>query len=224
MPYKSGDVPGGTEKVPAHGQAIYRAAFNSAFTEGGEERAHAIAWAAVKRKYHKKGTRWVANDFKDTFWIAHDEEAGHEFHGNQYVGPEGGGGGETSGRMKSALGAAASKIANAKDYLKSHSAMQVLTDIAGNEHTRDAVAYGLETVLSHATGLDPSTWSLNGQAVELGLMSIASALDVTKAAAHKFMERGVRGLIKDRLEQMKEAARPQFEGALSPAYAYARER
>jgi cation transport regulator ChaB len=61
MPYASGDIPGGTERVPKHGQAIYRAAFNSAHAGGAsEESAHAIAWSAVKNKYKKKGERWVA--------------------------------------------------------------------------------------------------------------------------------------------------------------------
>lgn len=64
MPYGSKDVPSGTEKVPAHGQAIYRAAFNSAYKQysGNEERAHATAWAAVKEKYKKEGDKWVAKD------------------------------------------------------------------------------------------------------------------------------------------------------------------
>jgi uncharacterized protein len=62
MPYKSGDVPGGTEKVPPHGQAIYRSAFNAAYEKYGEERAHAVAWQAVKRKFKKKGDRWVSKD------------------------------------------------------------------------------------------------------------------------------------------------------------------
>jgi cation transport regulator ChaB len=62
MPYAKGETPGGTERVPAHGQAIYRAAFNAAYKQYGEERAHAIAWSAVKKKYRKKGNEWVSKD------------------------------------------------------------------------------------------------------------------------------------------------------------------
>ncbi len=62
MPYKSGEVPGGTDKVPPHGQAIYRGAFNAAYRQYGEEKAHAIAWSAVKHKFKKKGDRWVSKD------------------------------------------------------------------------------------------------------------------------------------------------------------------
>jgi uncharacterized protein len=63
MPYKAGQIPSGAKKLPAHGQAIYRSAFNSAHKGGAsEESAHAIAWAAVKKKYKKKGERWVSID------------------------------------------------------------------------------------------------------------------------------------------------------------------
>src|SRR6266576_366912 len=62
MPYKASQIPSGTEKVPKHGQAIFRSAFNAAFEKYGEERAHAIAWSAVKAKYKKKGDRWVSKD------------------------------------------------------------------------------------------------------------------------------------------------------------------
>jgi cation transport regulator len=50
-----------------HAQEIYRGAFNSAWQsyegalDGREERAHRIAWAAVKRRYHKEGDHWIEN-------------------------------------------------------------------------------------------------------------------------------------------------------------------
>ncbi len=63
MPYKANEIPSGTERVPEHGQSIYRAAFNSAHAGGAsEESAHAIAWSAVKRKYKKHGDRWISKD------------------------------------------------------------------------------------------------------------------------------------------------------------------
>src|ERR1700739_4946505 len=74
MPYKSGDVPGGTERVPPHGQAIYRAAFNAAVKAYGEERAHAIAWSAVKKKFRKKGDRWVSKDGDEVMRAMGDKE------------------------------------------------------------------------------------------------------------------------------------------------------
>jgi cation transport regulator len=51
-------------RLPAHAQDIYRAAFNHAFAAHAgdprqEEASHRIAWAAVKRSYVKRGNDWV---------------------------------------------------------------------------------------------------------------------------------------------------------------------
>lgn len=63
MPYASNqDLPPAIRgHLPAHAQDIYRAAFNNAWTRyaGREETAHRIAWAAVKRRYRKRGDEWV---------------------------------------------------------------------------------------------------------------------------------------------------------------------
>lgn len=57
MPYKTErDLPESVrDNLPAHAQEIYRAAFNSAWDEyeHDEERAHRVAWAAVKHSYEK---------------------------------------------------------------------------------------------------------------------------------------------------------------------------
>jgi len=69
MPYATNfDLPPPVRRVlPAHAQDIYREAFNHAFAaygaqSGGEQRAHRIAWAAVKRSYRKAGDAWVARE------------------------------------------------------------------------------------------------------------------------------------------------------------------
>lgn len=72
MPYKSlSDLPDSVrETLPHHAQEIYRAAFNNAWKEyenpstrvsqvSREETAHRVAWAAVKKKYVKKGAEWA---------------------------------------------------------------------------------------------------------------------------------------------------------------------
>jgi cation transport regulator len=43
------------DNLPKHAQEIYQAAYNSAWEEYNhdEERAHRVAWAAVKRSYEK---------------------------------------------------------------------------------------------------------------------------------------------------------------------------
>jgi cation transport regulator len=57
MPYRQlSDLPDSVrDHLPEHAQEIYRAAFNSAWEEyeHEEERAHRVAWAAVKHEYEK---------------------------------------------------------------------------------------------------------------------------------------------------------------------------
>jgi cation transport regulator len=67
MPYDTNtDLPDSVRRhLPEHAQDIYRAAFNNAYADhageaGREERAHRIAWAAVKRSYVKVGSSWIA--------------------------------------------------------------------------------------------------------------------------------------------------------------------
>lgn len=67
MPYDTNaDLPDSVKRhLPDHAQDIYRAAFNNAYADhageaGREERAHRIAWAAVKRSYVKIGSSWIA--------------------------------------------------------------------------------------------------------------------------------------------------------------------
>ena len=67
MPYQTNaDLPESVQHhLPDHAQDIYRAAFNHAYADHAgerdrEERAHRIAWAAVKRSYVKVGDSWIA--------------------------------------------------------------------------------------------------------------------------------------------------------------------
>lgn len=61
MPYsRLNELPEAVRKLPEHAQHIFRGAFNAAFKDHGEERAFAIAWSAVKKKYRKNGDQWVA--------------------------------------------------------------------------------------------------------------------------------------------------------------------
>jgi cation transport regulator len=63
MPYDNpSDLPASVRNnLPRHAQEIYRAAYNSAEDQYGEEsRVHRVAWSAVENKYEKndKGN-WV---------------------------------------------------------------------------------------------------------------------------------------------------------------------
>lgn len=71
MPYASNDdLPSGVRMhLPQHAQDIFREAFNHAWLTYGarepdrrEEIAHRVAWAAVKKSYHKVGNDWVPQD------------------------------------------------------------------------------------------------------------------------------------------------------------------
>jgi cation transport regulator len=64
MPYeRKADLPESVkDNLPAHAESIYKEAFNSAWDQydHDEDRAHRVAWGAVKKQYHKneKGD-WV---------------------------------------------------------------------------------------------------------------------------------------------------------------------
>lgn len=64
MPYETlRELPEGVRNnLPKHAQEIYQAAFNNAWEEyaNDEERAHRVAWSAVKQKYVKdeKTGKW----------------------------------------------------------------------------------------------------------------------------------------------------------------------
>jgi cation transport regulator len=63
MPYDNlSDLPDSVRNnLPKHAQEIYRAAYNSAEKQYGEEdRAHRVAWSAVENKYEKNDQgNWV---------------------------------------------------------------------------------------------------------------------------------------------------------------------
>lgn len=69
MPYRiNADLPPSVRShLPGHAQDIYREAFNHAYAAHAgeadrEQRAHKIAWAAVKRSYVKDGAMWVPHE------------------------------------------------------------------------------------------------------------------------------------------------------------------
>lgn len=65
MPYESvSELPGSVrEHLPKHAQEIYKSAYNNAWQEYNhdEQRAHSVAWSAVKESYEKddESGRWV---------------------------------------------------------------------------------------------------------------------------------------------------------------------
>jgi cation transport regulator len=73
MPYTSvRELPPAVRDLPAHAQEIFMSAFNNAwatYAAGGlqqqEATAFRIAWAAVKKRYRKRGNRWLAKEGPD---------------------------------------------------------------------------------------------------------------------------------------------------------------
>lgn len=71
MPYKNrGDLPDAVkDNLPKHAEEIYKEAYNSAWEQydKDEERAHRVAWVAVKDKYHKnEDGEWVEGKSDDS--------------------------------------------------------------------------------------------------------------------------------------------------------------
>ncbi len=73
MPYRDNEeLPSSVRNhLPSHAQDIYREAFNHAWARHGGDEAtpHRIAWAAVKRSYHKDGDIWVRCDADASKWM-----------------------------------------------------------------------------------------------------------------------------------------------------------
>ena len=69
MPYASNEVLplSVRDHLPPHAQDIFREAFNHAWGQYApdEGAAFRVAWAAVKRKYEKRGDTWVPRWFTD---------------------------------------------------------------------------------------------------------------------------------------------------------------
>jgi cation transport regulator ChaB len=60
MPTKKEDLPGTLKRSPAKAQRTYAKALDSAHEEyeGDEERAHRVAFSAVKHSFEKEGDHW----------------------------------------------------------------------------------------------------------------------------------------------------------------------
>ena len=71
MPYQTKtELPDSVrDNLPSHAQDIYKEAYNSAWDQYKHdvERAHRVAWGAVKNEYHKdeKSGKWVSGGADD---------------------------------------------------------------------------------------------------------------------------------------------------------------
>jgi len=136
MPYgKTSEIDEKVRKVlPEDALRIYMGAFNAAFKEVGEARAHAVAWAAVKKKYkppEAEGGKWVAKSAA--------EEAEDE-----------------------AFGEAVEAVAKAgarhsrRDHKLMHEAIRTLMDACGCGSCADSVAALVEAEDAASKAAEPS--------------------------------------------------------------------
>lgn len=67
MPSDREQLPSTLERSSAKAQRTYRAALDSAHEQyGDEERAHRVAFSALKRRFEKQGDRWVERARRST--------------------------------------------------------------------------------------------------------------------------------------------------------------
>src|SRR2546423_8523751 len=65
MPTSTEGIPSTIKRSPRKVQRVYKEALDNAHREyGSEERAHRVAWAAVKHVAEKKGDHWELKDEK----------------------------------------------------------------------------------------------------------------------------------------------------------------
>jgi cation transport regulator ChaB len=65
MPVSKEELPGTLKRSPEHAQRIYLETLESAHEQyGSEERAHRVAYTALKHSYEKVGDHWEAKDEK----------------------------------------------------------------------------------------------------------------------------------------------------------------
>lgn len=103
------------------------------------------------------------------------------------------------GRFAS-LGASAKATA---EWLKGASAKEALSAVASSHTTKEAISFAIQSLLSHATGLDQSTWKLNEDLVEHTVTHFANITQITGLQAKATMMAAVNGLISMRQSQIK---------------------
>lgn len=103
-----------------------------------------------------------------------------------------GGGGLAAGTTPTT---AASRL---KDQFKAFTGSDKFKAVMGHIASKEAASFALQSLVSHGTGLDASTWHLNEQVIDHTINHYAEIAHVTKMQAVGFMKKAVGGLIKSR--------------------------
>lgn len=81
------ELPGTIQRSPKEAQETFAKAHDSAVQTYGEgQRAHRVAYSALKHKFEKKGNRWVAKDHKGPSDPRAEDPKAREGHGKSYGG------------------------------------------------------------------------------------------------------------------------------------------
>jgi HK97 family phage portal protein len=88
----------------------------------------------------------------------------------------------------------ATTVADVKSFIKGKSAADVIAAAASTEIAKEALSFALQSMLSHATGLDQSTWKLNEEFVESAVHHFRDGAEITVLQAREAMRTCVRGL------------------------------
>lgn len=116
----------------------------------------------------------------------YDDNEPRDDHGRWTDGGSGGGGGVGA---PSAVHQhpAGSGLAETAKWLKTASAKEVIAAVASSHKTREAISVGLQSLVSHATGLDQSTWKLNEDIIDHAVHHIADIAAISSLQARDML-------------------------------------
>jgi cation transport regulator ChaB len=84
---KQDELPGTVQRSPAKAQRTFAKAHDSAAEEyGDEERAHRVAYSALKHSFEKRGDHWEPKDHKGPSDPRAENPRARENHGKSYGG------------------------------------------------------------------------------------------------------------------------------------------
>lgn len=103
---------------------------------------------------------------------------------------------DASGKFGS--GGGGSKVSAIKDavtWMKETPAQEVIKSIASSEKAKEGLSFALQSLLSHATGLDQSTWKLNEELIDHTVSHFGDIASLSAIQARGMMQSALNGLV-----------------------------
>lgn len=152
----------------------------------------------VQLKHHKVGVHHDNQLF--------DYNENHDPDNGQFSSGGAGGGSNKSGALANAF----------HSFASSDKVKNVISKVAMDKHmVKKGLSFGLQSLLSHATGLDASTWKLNEDVVEHTVHHFADIASISKLQAKAYLQKAVGQLIKLRQKKTHDAAIADRDDVLS---------